>query len=45
MPSPALTICRLFDDGHSDRYEATPHYTFDLHFSNNYKLAKFLSQK
>ena len=28
-------ICRLFDDGHSDQYEMIPHYSFDLHFSNN----------
>ena len=28
-------ICRLFDDGHSDRSEVIPHCSFDLHFSNN----------
>ena len=30
--SPAFTICRLFDDDHSDWYEVIPHYSFDLHF-------------
>ena len=34
-PSPALTICRVFDDGHSDPCEMIPHYSSDLHFSNN----------
>ena len=33
--SPAFIVCRLFDDGHSDWYEMTPHCSFDLHFSNN----------
>ena len=27
-------ICRHFNDGHSDRYEVVPHYSFDLQFSN-----------
>uniref|UniRef100_A0A8D0K754 Uncharacterized protein n=1 Tax=Sus scrofa TaxID=9823 RepID=A0A8D0K754_PIG len=34
-PSPAFVICRLVDDGHSDRCEVVPHGSFDLHFSNN----------
>ena len=29
------SICRLFDDGHSDWSEAISHCSFDLHFSNN----------
>ena len=33
--SPAFTVCRLFDDGHSDQYEVISHCGFDLHFSNN----------
>ena len=28
-------VCRLFDNGHSDRCEVTPHCSFDLHFSDN----------
>ena len=28
-------ICRFFDDGHSEWCEEIPHYSFDLHFSNN----------
>ena len=32
--SPAFTVCRLFDDGHSDRCEVISHCSFDLHFSN-----------
>ena len=35
MPSPAFTVCRLFDDGHSDWCEVTSHCSFDFHFSNN----------
>ena len=35
IPSPALIICRLFDDGHSDQCEVISHCRFDLHFSNN----------
>ena len=34
-PSPAFLVCRFFDAGHSDWYEVTTHYSFDLHFSNN----------
>ena len=34
-PSPALTVCKLFGDGHSDWYEVISHCSFDLHFSNN----------
>ena len=30
--SPAFIVCRLFDDGHSNQCEVTPHYSFDLHF-------------
>ena len=33
-PSPAFIVCRLFDDGHSDRCEVIRHCSFDLHFSN-----------
>ena len=29
------TICRFFDDGHSDWCEVIPHCSFDLHFSNS----------
>ena len=35
IPSPAFIICRLFDYGHSDWYKVIPHFSFDLHFSNN----------
>ena len=28
-------VCRLFDDGHSDRCEMIPYCSFDLHLSNN----------
>ena len=34
-PSPALTVCRSFDDGLSDQCELIPHYRSDLHFSNS----------
>ena len=34
-PSPALIVCRLLDDDHSDWCEMIPHCNFDLHFSNN----------
>ena len=34
-PSPAFTVCRLFDEGHSDQCEMISHCSFDLHFSNN----------
>ena len=33
--SPAFTVYRLFDDGHSDWCEVISHCSFDLHFSNN----------
>ena len=29
-----IFICRLFNDGHSDRCELVPHCSFDFHFSN-----------
>ena len=32
-PSPAFIVCRLFDDGHSDRCEVISHCSFDLHYS------------
>ena len=35
IPSPALIVCRLFDDGHSDWCEVLCHCSFDLYFSNN----------
>ena len=34
-PSPAVIVCRLFDEGHSDWCEVISHRSFDLHFSNN----------
>ena len=34
-PSPAFTVCRLFDEGLSDWCEVISHCSFDLHFSNN----------
>ena len=34
-PSPAFTVCRLFDSSHSDWNEMVPHCGFDLHFSDN----------
>ena len=34
-PSPAFIVCRLFDDGHSDRCDEISHCSFDLHFSSN----------
>ena len=34
-PSPAVIVCRFFDDGHSDQCEVIPHCSFDLHFLNN----------
>ena len=34
-PSPASIVCRLFEDGHSDRCEVISHCGFDWHFSNN----------
>ena len=32
--SVAFIICSLLNDGHSDQCEVTPHYSFDLLFSN-----------
>ena len=34
-PSPALIICRVFDNSLSDWCEVIPHCSFDLHFSDN----------
>ena len=34
-PSLAFSVCRLFDDGHSDQHKVISHCGFDLHFSNN----------
>ena len=34
-PSPAFIVCRLFDDGRSDRCEVISHCSFDFHFSDN----------
>ena len=33
--SPAFTVCRFFDDGHSDQCEVISFCSFDLYFSNN----------
>ena len=33
--SPAFTICRLFDDGHSDQCQVITQCSFNLYFSNN----------
>ena len=33
--SPAFIVCRLFEDGCSDRCEVISHCSFDLHFSNH----------
>ena len=35
-PSPASVVCRFSDDAHSNCCEVIPHWSFDLHFSNNY---------
>ena len=35
-PSPAVVICGLTNDGHSDWCEVVSHSSFDLHFSNNH---------
>ena len=35
IPSPAFVICSIISDSHSDWCEVVPHYSFDLHFSNN----------
>ena len=34
-PFPAFMVCRLFDEGHSERCEVISHCSFDLHVSNN----------
>ena len=31
----SIIVCRLFDEGHSDRYEVISHCGFDLHFCNS----------
>ena len=31
----SLVVCKLFDDGHSERCEMIPHCGFDLHVSND----------
>ena len=33
--SPPFIVHRFFDDSHSDQCEVIPHYSFDVHFSNN----------
>ena len=33
-PSPAFIVCKLFDEGRSDRCEVISHCSFDLHFSS-----------
>ena len=33
--SPAFTVCRVYDDGHSDWCRVMPHSSFDLHFPSN----------
>ena len=33
--SPAFTVCTGFDNGHSDWYEVTLHYSLYVNFSNN----------
>ena len=33
--SPALVVCWVIDDGHSDRYEMVSHYGFNLHFPDD----------
>ena len=33
--SPGFIVCRFFDDGHSNQSEVIPHYSFDMHLSNN----------
>ena len=40
-PPPALVICGLLNDGHSDFCEVLSHGSFDLHFSNNYDVEHF----
>ena len=40
-PSPAFIVCRLYDDGHLDRYEVISHCSFDLRFSYGAMLSIF----
>ena len=35
IPSQAFIVCRLFDDGHSDRCEVISHCGSDLHLPDN----------
>ena len=39
--SPTFIVCRFFGDGHSDWYELTLHFSFDLHSSHNEKYEHF----
>ena len=34
-PVQQFVICRRVNDSHSAQYEVVPHWSFDLHFSNN----------
>jgi len=36
-----FVVCRLFDDGHYDRYGVISYCCFDLHFSNDYIYTQF----
>ena len=36
-PSIAFAICKLLNDGHADWCEQIPHYSFDLHFSDDWQ--------
>ena len=42
IPSLAIVICRLFNDGHSDQYEVVPHCSFDMHFSEIFLVAQMV---
>ena len=33
-PNPLFVICDVFNDSHSDRWEARAYCSFDLHFSD-----------
>ena len=35
FPTPSVIICRFGDDDHSAWCEVIPHYSLDLHFSDN----------
>ena len=37
--SPAVIVCRFFDDNHPEGCEVMPHCSFDLHFPNNEMLS------